>query len=377
MIGYIDGFDFKEMEIQKYWNYPNSWAEQKKKDVTKQRIFSGEWSAAEKKDGYFCQCLKDEDGNIFMLSRSRSVSGEFPNKWDYMPHLQSFYDSLPNGSCVLGELYLPSSPGSRNITTVLGCLKDKAIKRQEIGEKLHFYIFDCLAWNGKSFMKTIAKDRFDFLKTIKDEYSSEFVEFGKYYYGKELWIKLQEYLAQGKEGMVLIRDGSLYQPGKRPSQDTQKIKKELADTIDCFFTGRATAPKKEYSGKEVETWKYWIDSITNQKLAVDEMNNYYADYANGTAIEPVTKSYYYDFAGSLEIAVIDDEGKIVPIGLLSGLTEEIKKNPKNYKGKCIEVSAMEMDTSVYPPTLRHGKMIQFRNDLTINDCTMRKVLGDK
>lgn len=376
MTGYIDNFNFKEMEAQKYWNYPNTWSEERKKTTTRERIFSGEWSAAEKKDGYFCQCIKDDDGNIFMLSRSRAVNGEFPNKWDFMPHLQTFYDSLPNGSCFLGELYLPSNPGSRHITTILGCLKDKAIARQESGEKLHFYIFDCLAWNEKSMMKTVAKDRFALLKTIEDKYKSEYVEFATYYYGKELWTRLQEYLASGKEGIVLIRDGSIYQPGKRPSKDTQKVKKELAETIDCFFTGRATTPKKEYSGKEIETWPYWINALSEEKLPINKEENYFKQYIDGKAIIPVTKSYYNGFYGSLEIAVLDEEGKTVPIGLLSGLTEEIKKNPLKYKGRCIEVSAMEMDTTVYPPTLRHGKMIQFRNDITITDCTMSKILGE-
>ena len=61
MLGIIDGFNFKEMAPQKYWAPPSSWSEEKKKETTRNRIFSGEWYAAEKKDGYFAQLVKDED----------------------------------------------------------------------------------------------------------------------------------------------------------------------------------------------------------------------------------------------------------------------------------------------------------------------------
>ena len=78
MIGYIDGYNFKEMSAMKYWAAPASWDIEKKKEKTRSRIFSGEWWGAEKKDGYFTKIIKDEDGNIFMQSRSRNVKGEFP-----------------------------------------------------------------------------------------------------------------------------------------------------------------------------------------------------------------------------------------------------------------------------------------------------------
>lgn len=374
MIGFIDNYNFKEMEPMRYWAPPSSWTLEKKKETTQSRIFSGNWWAAEKKDGYFSKLVKDEDGNIMLFSRSRNVKGEFPEKHEWVPHLQSFFEDLPNGTCLLGELYLPSKPGSSNITSLLGCLKEKCVARQEIGEKLHFYIFDILAWEGKSFLNKEAIDRFIFLNEIniiKNTNYNEYIHVAQYYNGKALWNKLQNILNNGGEGMVIVRDKSLYQPGKRPSKDCQKVKKELHETIDCFFTGHATAPTKEYTGKEIETWQYWLNERTGEKLN----GEYYKEYFNGAPLIPITKPYFNGWAGSLEIGVIKND-KVVPIGYLSGLSDEIKANYKDYKGKVIEVGAMEvLYNNGKFSGLRHAKLVNFRPDLTIKDCTFEKIFG--
>ena len=376
MKGYIDNYNFKEMEPMRYWAPPSSWTLEKKKETTQSRIFSGSWWAAEKKDGYFSKLVKDEDGNIMLFSRSRNVKGEFPEKHEWVPHLQSFFEDLPNGTCLLGELYLPSKPGSSNITSLLGCLKEKCVARQEIGEKLHFYIFDILAWEGKSFLNKEAIDRFIFLNEIniiKNTNYNEYIHVAQYYNGKALWNKLQNILNNGGEGMVIVRDKSLYQPGKRPSKDCQKVKKELHETIDCFFTGHATAPTKEYTGKEIETWQYWLNERTGEKLN----GEYYKEYFNGAPLIPITKPYFNGWAGSLEIGVIKND-KVVPIGYLSGLSDEIKANYKDYKGKVIEVGAMEvLYNNGKFSGLRHAKLVNFRPDLTIKDCTWEKIFGNE
>ena len=168
--------------------------------------------------------------------------------------------------------------------------------------------------------------------------------------------------------MVIIRDKSLYQPGKRPSKDCQKVKRELHETIDCFFTGHATAPTKEYTGKEIEYWKFWENLQTGEKLE----GQLYMDFYDGKSIIPVTKPYFYGWAGSLEIGVVKGD-KVVPIGWLSGLADEIKANWKDYKGKCIEVTAMEV---LETGGLRHAKLLNFRPDLSIKDCTFEKIFGE-
>lgn len=381
MYGYINGYDFGEMEPMKYYAPPSTWSEQKKKDHARTCIFGGEWLGAEKKDGYFAKLIKDEDGNIILYSRSRGVNGKFADKHEWVPHLNPFFDALPVGTCLLGELYFPSAPGSRNVTTIMGCLKDKAIARQEKGEKLHFYVFDMLAWKGQSLLKEKAEFRFSLLGQFTN--FGNFVSFAQYKTGRELWDMLQEILARDDEGVVITRGSGLYEPGKRPSQTTLKIKKELRQTIDCFFTGVGSAPTREYTGKEIESWKFWENVITGEKIE-GEM---YKEYHEGARIEPVTKGYFHGWCGSLEIAVLRkrtgsrckingvvyENTEVFPIGWLSGLPDEMKADPDKYAFKPIEVTGMEFD--IFNNTLRHGKMVGWRNDLTIKDCAFEKIVA--
>ena len=379
MYGFIDGYDFGEMEIMKYYCPPSTWSDEKKRENARMKIYSGDFYGAEKKDGYFAQLIKDEDGNVILYSRSRGVNGKFADKHEWVPHLNSFFDALPVGTCLLGELYLPSQPGSRCVTTIMGCLKEKAIARQEKGEKMHFYIFDCLAYAGKSWMSYPARKRFAFVDDfgIGNEYTTH----AHYVHGAELNILLQEILARGDEGVVITHKDGLYEPGKRPSKTTLKIKKELKQTIDCFFTGIGSAPTKEYTGKEIETWKYWQNQMTGEKVEAEM----YKEYRNGCPIIPITKGYYHGWAGSLEIAVLKhkvgsrckirgieyNDTEVFPIGWLSGLPDEMKADPKKYAFVPIEVTAMEFDQ--ISVGLRHGKMVGWRKDLTLNDCTYDKL----
>ena len=380
MYGYIDGYNFGEMEAMKYWAPPSSWTDEKKRENAHSRIYSGDWYGAEKKDGYFAKLIKDEDGNIILYSRSRGVNGKFADKHEWVPHLNKFFEELPNGTCFLGELYFPSKPGSRNVTTIMGCLKEKAVERQTKGERLHFYVFDCLAWDGESWLNEPAYIRFGVPNQF-DQKAFEYVSYARYHSGKELWVMLQEILARGDEGIVITHKDGKYEPGKRPSKTTLKIKKELKQTIDCFFTGVGSAPTKEYTGKEIETWTYWENARTGQKME----GEYYADYAAGASIVPVTKGYFNGWCGSLEIGVfrhkvgskckingtVYEDTEVFPIGWLSGLTEEMKANPKKYAFQPIEVTAMEYDS--FSHTLRHGKMVGWRKDLTLKDCTLEKI----
>ena len=356
--------DFHNLPAQKYWTFGAS-AKVDPKVEAKNMIFSGEYIGSRKMDGAFYKFWKDENGNMELLGRSKGVGGDYLNKYNWVPQLHPFFESLPNGTCLIGEIYFPNNEGSHNVTTIMGCLKDKAILRQNAGEKLHYYIFDVLAWAGKSTYQLNIEDRLNYLDDVS-YVKNEYVEIAQYYEGKELWDELQKILASGGEGVVITKKGTCYQPGKRVARQTLKIKRELQETIDCFFTGRIAAPTRLYSGTTLPSWPYWENVKTGEKIE----GNFYRNYLEGEPIEPVTKPYFMNMAGSLEIGVLRD-GKVYPLGWLSGLTDEMKTNYKNYKGKCLEVAAMQFTDG--NAALRHAKMKCLRPDLNVQDCTWDKL----
>lgn len=366
MTGYIDNINFANLAIMHYWSPPASWSIEKKKAEIRKRIFSGEWLGAQKRDGVFYMFLKDEDGNVILRGRSESVNGGYIDKWDHLPHLITWANNIPNGTCLLGEVYCTYDERSYVTTKIMGCLTEKAVARQkEEKERMHYYIFDVLAYDGKSMLKEKALNRFQFLENNQDTLKCNYVEVAHYLSGQKLWDTLQIILGDGHEGIVITHQDGLYEPGKRPSRTTCKVKQELSETIDCFFTGRTSAPTRIYTGKELQSWPYWENEFTHEKIE----DICYDKYKAGEPVMPVTRPYFYGWAGSLEIGVIKN-GAIQPIGWLSGLTDEVKSHPDKYKGKCIEVGAM-LWTPDY--ALRHGKMIQFRDDLTYKDCTWDKL----
>lgn len=371
----IDGIDFQELEAEKYWSFAKSFKGDPKEE-TRNMIFSGNYLGARKMDGAYYRFIKDMDGNMRLQGRSKSVSGEYLDKLDHVPHLLPYFESLPNGTCLLGEIYFPNNEGSSNVTTIMGCLTPKAIERQQKGEKLHYYIFDIWAYGGRSYMKEDIEFRVHMLDDMYNDWAQDanseafpglgYIEFAAYWDGEDLWKTLQKTLEVGGEGIVMTKKGTVPSPGKRTARKTLKVKKEISENIDCFFTGRGTPPTRLYSGKEIESWKYWQNMRTGDKIE----GLMYEDYKNGVALEPITKPYFHGWSGSLEIGVLKD-GEVYPIGFLSGLADEIKADAWAQRMKCIEVTAME----ILPDTgaLRHGKLERFRPDLSPEDCTYEKL----
>ena len=374
MKNYIDGIDFFNLEIMKYYAPSTSWSEEKKKENAMSKIFSGEWYGARKRDGALYVFVKDEDGNCYLRGRSKSVSGEFLDKIDLVPHLQQLWDELPNGTCLLGELYLPRNEQAKTTTSIMNCLTEKAIARQKKEEdKLHYYVFDILADEGESFINMKAIDRFLRIEDYSKKYDCPYVEWAIYYSGKELWNELQNILAEGGEGMVITYGEAPYQPGKRSAKVSLKVKKEIKETIDCVIIG-ANPPTKVYTGKEPETWPFWFSEITGCAiLAEDYLNKehhtIYEAYVNGAPIVPVTKGWFYGWAGSLKLGLYDGD-KLVHVGDLSGITDEIKENWRDYVGNVAEVSCMEiLDTG----GLRHPKFLGWRGDKAATDCLISQI----
>ena len=374
----IDNFDFWNMESMKYYAPSTSWSAEKKKQNAMDKIFSGLWWGATKKDGCFYLCGKNLNNEIFVRPRAKNTKDEFVNKVDWVPHIHSFLNSLEPGTVLIGELYLPRDEQAKSTSSIMNSLCTNGVKRQEKEEnKLHLYVFDVLADGGESYLNMKAIDRFLRVEDYGKKYQFPYVEFATYYNGKELWNKLQEVLANGGEGIVITYEDAKYEPGKRSAKISLKVKKELQDTVDCVIIG-ANSPSILYTGKEVETWPYWFNNLTHQFITADEYlavyhTNIYVAYNEGMPVEPVTKNYFYGWAGSWKLGAYKD-GKLVQIGSLSGLTDEQKENWKDYVGKVVEVSAMETsENQEGGKGLRHPKLISIREDVAPEECTYERI----
>lgn len=313
-----------------------------------------------KKDGYWSQLVKDEN-EVHLYSRTVSKkTGYYSDNIDKVPHIKDWaMNELPNGTCIIGEVYYPNGT-SKNVTSVLGALPEKAIERQK-GEygKIHFYMHDILAYNGEDYvMNNMTYDyrysnlceHIDIATPLIPElevarcYDNAYLDLNKVTIDK---------LAAGEEGMVFRVENGLYAPGKRQPKVMFKIKQAQND-IDFVIT-EVLPPEYLYTGKESETWEY-----------KDKEGNL------------ITKAAYYGWAGALRLGAYDKAGNLVSIGRVSsGLTDNLKAdlaaNPEKYIGTVVEVNCMSLDKE--NKTFRHPYLSRLRPDKPAQDCKLEEIFS--
>lgn len=371
---YIDNFDFWNMEAMKYWSHPKSYDKKRKKEEARNMVFSGLYMGSRKMDGIWQMIIKDMDGKFHARSRTESVNGGFADKAEWIPHICNELNAIPNGTVLLGELYFPNNEGSRKVTTVFNCLKDKCLERQNKNGMLHFYIFDVLAYRGKSLINTHFEERinkylnYELLDVLKNDH----IETAEYQTGTTLWDLYGDVIANGGEGIVITRNDCAYLCGKRTARMTLKLKKELEDTIDAFIDGDYRLADKEYQGKTPESWPYWYNVKTGEKTD----KNKFAEYTRGETWVPVKKTFYMGWASAISFSVMKD-GKPYRIGYISGIPdsmkEEIVRAGNSLIGKVYSLSAMEIEHIDDHYSLRHGKIIEERTDKKPADCDFSQI----
>ena len=92
--------------------------------------------------------------------------------------------------------------------------------------------------------------------------------------------------AAGGEGVVITNGDGKYEPGKRPSKTTLKIKKELKQTIDLFLHRE----ERFLLQKNIQVKKSQLGNSGKAKSQGEKLQgNYYKEYAAGAPIVPITK----------------------------------------------------------------------------------------
>lgn len=310
-----------------------------------------------KKDGYWYQFEKHEHYS-YLFSRSASTVTKLQSeKSANVPHIMKALSVLPKDTILIGEIYYPGG-SSKTVTTIMGCLPKKAIERQNGKSGLiHYYIHDIIMFNGLDFVKNKVSnyDRYRILKKIFEKYNlaNDYIELAEAW-TDNLYSRVGTALAAGEEGMVIkVKDG-IYEPDKRP---LTMLKAKKVDFIDAIIIG-FEEPTKEYYGKEIQNWNYWIQNENGQPLAV-------------------TKPYYMGWHNSrIKIGAYNNKGTIVEIGTIhSGISDEMKEdmtnNPNKYLNKVCSIQCMELDKKEH--TIRHGFFKYMRDDKDIIDCQIEDI----
>lgn len=333
----------------------------------------GTWFAQLKKDGALYMYVKGLNGENYLFGRTVSKkTGLLTEKGANVPHIINAFHDIPNGTILLGEVYYPGKT-SKDVTSIMGCLANKAIERQEgTYGYIHYYVYDCLGYNGTSLLKYDNWTRYQVLCKIWDKFDlyhpyafvKPFLELAAAV-ESDIYQSIGSALAAGEEGMVVKKKTAYYEPGKRPQT---MLKAKQVDNIDAVIIGFKD-PVVEYTGKEIETWQYWVNGYDGSHLPIG------FHYGEDIAV-PVTKHHYYNWKNAIEIGVYDDNDNLVSIGTIaSGLTdymrEDMSTHPENYLNKVCEIQCMMKDNN--EKTLRHGFFLQIREDKNAKDCKLSEI----
>lgn len=342
-----------------------------------------EYFAQEKIDGSYYQFVKTQNHSYLFGRTISKKNGLLTEKSANVPHIIKLLSCFPTNTIIVGEIfYLNKS--SKDVVSIMGCLPDKAIERQnkEYGP-VQYYIYDILMYNGIDFIKAgVDNDtRYKILNRLCNiVYGIPYFYHDKKYNTSSVVLAnrvvpevtdLEEYLnkilERGGEGVVFKKKTGLYQPGKRP-QDNLKAKK--IDFADVVIIGFET-PTKEYYGKDIQTWEYWINEFEDPQL----IGLHYGE----KNLIPVTKPWYMGWSNSrIKIGAYNEEGDCIPIGTIhSGISDEMKadmtKFPEKYLGKVCSIQCMEKDNKEC--SVRHGFFKFIRPDKNAEECLIEEIFS--
>ena len=344
-----------------------------KEDKLSEVCENGEYFLEEKIDGAFYQFVKTPNHSYLFGRTVSRKTGLLTEKGANVPHIMDALSSIPADTVIVGEIYVPGGT-SKDVTSIMGCLPEKAIARQK-DNPIHFYLHDITFYNGEDVTALGAEDRYDLLHKLWDECGLAQYSFLRLAekVTENLEQTISDILARGGEGAVLKKKDAPYTPDKRPAWSTVKIKQ--MDSIDLVCMGFCP-PTKEYTGKELEKWEYWemLGGNLYQGKYLDE--NGYATIR--TPMFPVTKYYFYGWYSAIKIGAYDDNGTLVELGTVSsGLTDEMKQNmsedPELYLGRVVSLDCMSI--SKESKTLRHPVFKCFTHDKNPEECKISEIFS--
>ena len=374
--------DWYSQEPMRYWAPTSSMKKEDFKKKIKQMEQSGDYLYSQKYDGNYSRAIiNPEDRSVLQtrgISKKTGTYGEIQDKVFWWTDVENAFSGL---TVLLGEVYLPGGV-DKNVGSILRSLTNKAIDKQKKSQPLQWRIFDVLAYEGVELLDLPMIERAKYINKAVCAINNPLVIGIEYYEMDEGFDEaLGSIFEKGGEGAVVVRKDMSYQFGKRGPSAWQsvKIKREVADDIDCFIIGTVPATRL-YTGDNIQNWMYWENLSTGQL----EYSDLYNAYILGNSIyEPVTKNYFNNWCGAVSVGVYDNDGNIYHLCDVSGLEESFKTELRdNYKAyHLMPIKITGMNVSITPEnnkiSIRHPKILSLReNDIDIKDCTLRKVLAE-
>lgn len=296
------------------------------------------------------------DGCHYLCFGHRFISSDQVEKTDNFPHLRDFFASLkpkmPN-LILDGEINYPNKT-SQFCTRVTGALPGTAIDFQQAMDgpgPIHYTMWDILRTPAGTWLINAT---YETRRALLEEFYDEFIRptsMAEYIHLTDIRTRgkkeyYEDLIRAGKEGIVLKRLDGQYFMGRKPMWQWMKMKQQ--DTADLVILGYKN-PTVLYTGKNVESWPYWKE-------------------VQGS-LQPVTKDYYNDWIGALELGVYIN-GRPVHVCKCAGLDEEqkatISRNKELLLGKVVKITYMEKTEMGYP---RHPRFEAFHESKTAQECT--------
>jgi ATP-dependent DNA ligase len=291
--------------------------------------------AEEKLDGERFKMHIFKESNRFDSRTISKKTNRFTEKTNNVPHLSTWGIPHMAGTVLDGEIKFGDD--SMSTSTIMGCLPEEAVKRQEeAGKRVNYYVFDILFLNGKDVRDEPYFHRKSLLEYVFNSCLRENSHFKlakcEYVHKKKF---CDEIFARGGEGVILKNLAAPY------SDKKAWVKVKAVANFDVVIMG--------YEEATPETIKKGDTDATISRLA-----------ANG-------------WVGALVFGQYVD-GKLKKFGRCSGMPDDIRADFSNNKearlGTVITIEAQ----SRIPKTgyFRHPRFLQLRPDKPWFDCTYRE-----
>jgi ATP-dependent DNA ligase len=323
----LDYKKFFEMEPGKYWKLP----ENKKAEIDKY-MKDPNYLPMIKYDGVWARVIVTETGVVIQSRGISVVTNTYGEYQTRVPHIvDELKKSYPVGTVLLGEICFPDLKKDANqVGSILRSLTEKAVALQKKEEdKLHLYIFDCLAYDGQEVMNNPFWNRIsgDWIK------KSDYVH--RAFVGSDAKKLLESVWDDGGEGIILIKKNEPYNIGRAKAWHSIKVKRELGEIESPVVA--FVEPNKEYTGDD----PHWAHRDVNGNV--------------------VTQAYAKGWKAGV---TVNYEGRV--INITSGLTDEdaayLSTPEAEEIMKAGKLVAVFTGMSLTPDSIRHPRLIRLRDE---------------